>query len=153
MLENTRGRGAIPAPPLASALANSVLAPLLKDAGASLGHLQRHWADIVGERLAGLTAPEKLSGPTLTVRAHSSAAPFVQHQSKLILERANLAGARITALAIRQGAPPARKANIGPLVKPLTPEEEQAVAAALGQFSPGRLRDALMRLGRAVAAR
>ena len=153
VLEQQRGRAAISSAPRAGKLVDNVLAPILKDAGAGLGHLQRHWADIVGERLAGLTAPEKLTGGTLTVKAHSSAAPFVQHQSKLIVERANLAGAKITGLAIRQGAITVRKSNLAPLAKPLTPEEEAAIAAALGQVSPGRLKDALMRLGRAVAAR
>jgi hypothetical protein len=149
-----RARTAIAPPKNAAAYAKSVLAPLLKDKGVSLSDLARHWPEIVGERLAGLTAPEKLSGGTLTVRAHSSAAPFVQHQSRLIIERANLAGANLTTLAIKHGAPAARKAaNIAPLAKPLTAEEEAAIAAALRGFADGRLRDALMRLGKAVAAR
>lgn len=153
-LERHRGRAAIQPAPRAGGFASKVLAPLLRDTGASIYELQRHWADIVGERLAGLTGPEKLAGGILTVRAHSSAAPFVQHQAKLIIERANLAGARITGLAIRQGSPPAKpRSNVGPLARPLGPEEEAAIAAALANVSPGRLRDALLRLGRAVASR
>lgn len=156
-LENTRGRAAIAGQPNAGRAVTAVLGDLLKDQGVGIGDLQRHWAEIVGDRLSGLTAPEKLTwgadGYVLTVKAHASAAPFVQHQAKLIIERANLAGARIKALQIRQGAPPARPGNIGPLVRPLSPEEEAAIAAALARVAPGRLRDALLRLGKAVAAR
>ena len=156
-LENTRGRAAIHPQANAGRVASSVLAGLLKDQGVGLSDLQRHWEDIVGERLSGLTAPEKLvwgaEGYVLTVRAHASAAPFVQHQARLIIERANLAGAKVKALQIRQGAPPVRQGNIAPLAKPLSPEEEAAIAAALTRVAPGRLRDALLRLGRAVAAR
>lgn len=156
-LENTRGREAIRPPANAGKAARVVLGDLLKDQGVGIGDLQRHWQEIVGERLSGLTAPEKMvwaaDGYLLTVRAHASAAPFVQHQAKLIIERANLAGAKIKALQIRQGAPPARPGNVAALAKPLSPEEEAAIAAALTRFAPGRLRDALLRLGRAVAAR
>jgi hypothetical protein len=156
-LENTRGRAAFQPQANAGKLARSVLGDLLKDQGVGIGDLQRHWQDIVGDRLSGLTAPEKLTwsadGYVLTVKAHASAAPFVQHQSKLIIERANLAGARIKALQIRQGAPPARQGNVAPVTKPLSPEEEAAIVAALSRVAPGRLRDALLRLGRAVAAR
>ena len=153
-LENQRGRAAIQPAPRAGGFAAKVLASLLRDSGATIHELQRHWADIVGERLAGLTGPEKLAGGVLTVRAHASAAPFVQHQAKLIVDRANLAGARITGLAIRQGSPPPKPAaNVAPLARPLAPEEEAAIAAALANVTPGRLRDALLRLGRAVASR
>jgi hypothetical protein len=111
----------------------------------------------VGERLAGLTFPEKLqrsdSGAALTIVAHASAAPFVQHQQSLIIERANLAGAAIKRVQIRQGAPPARPANVRPLAKPLAPEEEHALAAALSSIASAPLRAALLRLGRAVSAR
>jgi hypothetical protein len=156
-LEHTRGRAVIQPPGNAGKTAAAILAPLLKEQGVGIGDLQRHWTDIVGERLASLTAPEKMQwgadGYVLTVRAHASAAPFVQHQAKLIIERANLAGARVKALTIRQGSPPARPGNVAPLAKPLSPEEEAAIAAALSRVAPGRLRDALLRLGKAVAAR
>ncbi|MGE3866051.1 MAG: DciA family protein, partial [Hyphomonadaceae bacterium] len=91
-LEQRRGRAAIAAAPRAGGFASAVLAPLLKESAASLGDLKRHWPEIVGDRLAGLTSPEKLAAGALVVRAHASAAPFVQHQAALIIERANLAG-------------------------------------------------------------
>jgi hypothetical protein len=151
-LEAQRGRCAIAPAPRAASVTAAIVRPLLKDAGIGLSDLQRGWTAIVGERLAGLTHPEKLSAGTLTVRAHASAAPFVQHQQGLIIERTNLAGAAIKALAIRQGAPPARVSNVRPIAKPLSADEERALAAALADIRFDPLRAALMRLGRAVAA-
>ena len=136
----------------AAGVTASIVRPLLKETGASLGDLQRNWPDIVGERLAGLTYPEKLSGGQLTIKAHASAAPFVQHQQGLIIERANLAGATIKTVAIKQGALPARVSNVRPLAKPLSPDEERALAATLANIRFEPLRAALMRLGRAVSA-
>ena len=155
-LEAQRGRKVIAPPPRAAGFAAALLRPLLKDAGASLSDLQRSWRDVVGERLAGLTYPEKLqrgdAGAVLTVRAHASAAPFVQHQQRLIIERANLAGAGLKAIQIKQGALPTRSSNVRPVARPLSPEEERALAATLGDIKSDRLRAALMRLGRAVSA-
>jgi hypothetical protein len=156
-LQARRGRKAIAPPPRAAGFAAAIMRPLLKDAGASLSDLQRSWPEIVGERLAGLTYPEKLqrgdAGAILTVRAHASAAPFVQHQQTLIIERANLAGAGVRALQIKQGALPQRQSNVRPVSRPLSEDEERALAATLGDIKSDRLRAALMRLGRAVSAR
>ena len=154
-LESRRGRAAIKGAPPAGRYVAAIVTPLLKQSGAGLADLQRAWGEIVGERLAGLTYPEKLQrgdgGATLVVIAHASAAPFVQHQQGLIIERANLAGGAIKRLQIRQGALPARAANVRALTKPLTFDEEAALAAALAAIRCEPLRAALMRLGRAVA--
>ncbi len=152
VLERRRGRAPVAGPPQAGAVAAGVLSPLLRDAGIGLTDLKRHWAEIVGERLAGLTLPEKLAAGVLTVRAHASAAPFVQHQSALILERARLSGAQLTALAIRQGAIPRAASNVAAVTAPLSAEEESVLAAALAGVADGALKAALLRLGRAIAA-
>jgi hypothetical protein len=153
-LDARRGRSAIAPAPHAGRFAAAIVSPLLKGAGASLADLQRAWPEIVGERLAGLTQPDKLQrsegGATLVVVAHASAAPFVQHQQGLIIERANLAGAAIKRLQIRQGALPARVTNVRAVTKPLTIDEEAALAGALAGIRSDVLRAALFRLGRAV---
>jgi len=154
-LESRRGRAQIAAAPAASRFTAALIRTMIKDGAATLADLQRAWPEIVGARLAALTAPEKLQRAegVLTVVAHASAAPFVQHQQSLIVERANLAGAAIKRVAIRQGALPARASNVRPAVRPLAPEEEVALAAALGGVASESLRAALLRLGRAVAAK
>jgi hypothetical protein len=154
-----RARTAIAPPKNAAAYASSVLAPLMKDKGVSLSHLQRHWADIVGADLAKFCRPEKLQkkddGYVLTIQAVGAAAPKIYAQQVMIIERVNLAGAMIKGpLQIKQGSLTNRPlGNVRPLARSLTPEEEAALEAGLQALSSGRLRDALMRLGKAVAAR
>jgi hypothetical protein len=153
-LEHVRGRAPIAPAPRAGGVAARVVAPLLRDRGASLSDLQRNWAEIVGERLGKVTTPEKLAAGVLTLKVPGAAAPYVQQQLPLILDRANLAGAKITSLAIRQGAPPTRAvSNVAPVDRVLTQDEETAMSTALTGLGPGRLRDSLMRLGRAVLTR
>lgn len=158
LLERARGKPAArPAPP-ASFSAAKVLQPLLKGGGLTLGDLRRSWSDIVGEQLARVCSPEKLTGQagarTLTITAHAAAAPLLQHQSALILERLRLAGADAAKLSIKHGAPARREPpSVAPLSRPLSALEEQAIEAALAPVQDSKLRAALHRLGRAVAAR
>jgi hypothetical protein len=157
-LAERRGREVRPSPPGAGALAARLAKPLLPEQGVTLAELQRRWDDIVGERLSQLTAPEKLVqrkgiGAVLTVRAVGSAAPFIQHQAGLIRERLRLAGADVAELAIVQGPlPKPAQGNVRPIVKPLAPEEEAALAAALASVLDPGLKSALTRLGRAAIA-
>lgn len=145
------------APPKAGALALKILKPIMKDEGLTLGELKRRWPEIVGEKLAKLTAPEKLThapqGSTLTVSAASSAAPFVQHQERLILDRCALAGGRIVKLAIKQVSAARPMGNVRTLTRVLSAEEERALSQGLAQVEDNRLKDALAKLGRAVATR
>jgi hypothetical protein len=150
-LSRKRGKAAYTAPPTAARHARAVLKPLMADSGAGLAELKRRWPEIVGDKLAQASAPEKLAGGTLTIRAPGAMAPFIQHQAALILDRCALAGAKASKLAIVQGAPskPA-KADKRPELRALTAEEEQALAAELVRLPDGRLRQAVARLGRAV---
>jgi hypothetical protein len=155
-----RGRPAIKAAPRGAAALNKILKPILPEgAGATLAQLKRAWPEIVGERLAQLTEPEKLTrsgkeAGVLTIKCAGSAAPFVQHQQSLLLERANLAGAKVAKLAIVQGAPARPKmSNLAPISAPLSADEESALAAALAKVGDPRLKAALARLKRAVPGR
>jgi hypothetical protein len=148
------------APPQAGALAQKIVAPILAGAREkSIDELKRQWGEIVGEKLAQLSVPEKISrspqGRILTLKVVGPAAPFVQHQQGLILERCNLAGADLKGLSILQGVVARAKAsgNVRPLSQPLSAGEERALAAALADIENPRLRAALMRLGRAVNGR
>lgn len=152
-LEYVRGRAPIQPAPRAGGVTARILAPILKDTGLTIQDLQRKWPEIVGDHLGARTLPEKLAGGVLTLLTPGAVAPFVQQQASLLLDRLSLAGAKVSRIAIRQGALPARKGNVRPLSRPLTPEEEAAIVAALSGVAPGRLRDSLLRLGRAVASR
>lgn len=155
LLRQARGRAQIQPAPRAGLIAHQVIRPWLKGEGATLAELKRRWPEIAGEKLAKLTEPEKLTkrgdGQVLTLKAAASAAPFVAHQKPLILERCALAGAKIVDVAIIQG-PLGRKSlsNLRPVTAKPTPEQEQALAAGLASVEDNGLKDALMRLGRAL---
>jgi hypothetical protein len=154
LLATYRGRAPIPAAPAAGKAAAAVLKPLMKGAGLSFSELQRHWAEIVGEPFSRSAAPERLVSGTLTVRAPSAVAPFLQAQAPLLIERLRLAGAQIKTIKIEQRALPAKpRSNLAPLKRPLTPEEEAALTQALDHIQDAGLKSALLRLGRAVKRR
>lgn len=115
-----------------------------------LNEMKRRWAEVAGESFAR-TTPERLAAGTLTLRAPSALAPFLQQQAPLLIERLRVAGAKVKAIRIEQrtASLPA-KGNVRPLQKPLTAAEETALAQALDPVGDPGLRSALMRLGRAV---
>lgn len=151
LLNANRGRPPIQNTPTAGRHAAKIVRPLLASQGVGLGDLRRRWAEIAGEGVAKAAWPEKLTAGVLTLKAPSAAAPFVQHQIPLILERCRLAGASLKAIKIEQGAKPVARQRAS--VRPLTAEEEKAIAAPLLRVEDEGLRAALMRLGRAVASR
>jgi hypothetical protein len=133
--------------------------------GRGAGALEARWREIVGDRLARVTRPQKLSkgrggaGGVLELRVAGPAALLVQHQSEDILQRVNLflgAGA-VDKLRIAQGpvkpladtaASPARKSKVAPLPAAAEAELKAAIADA-----PDTVRVSLERLGRAVLSR
>ena len=62
--------------------------------GATLSRLKVEWPDIVGEQLARLCRPEKLTpakgGRRLTLMVIPAAAGLVQHQSEMIRQRVSI---------------------------------------------------------------
>lgn len=156
-LEHHRGKAQFKAPPQAGALAAKVLRPILPAGAKSIAEIRRQWTEIVGDKLAQLTYPDKLTkgpdGQVLTLTVAGSAAPFVQHQSPLLVERLRLSGADVVAVTMKQGVVPTRApANIRPLTVPLSAEAEKALKAALDPIDDDRLKAALLRLGRAMGA-
>jgi hypothetical protein len=156
-LERQRGRAVwTGGPPQAGALAAAIIRKKTPPKGGkSVAELKRQWRDIVGEKLAPMTDPEKISrgpaGRTLVVKVAGPAAPFVQHQRALILERCNLAGADIRDITLVQGVITRRTApNVRPISAPLSADEEMILARSLDAIGSPSLKAALLRLGRAV---
>lgn len=136
-----------------------VAAPLLRRQGFAEADIVLRWAEIVGERLAQRSAPERLERPrgaeaaTLHVRVAPGAGPELQHLTPLVLERigAFFGWRAVDRLRLIQ-APldaPARRAHPSPAV--LTPAEETALDSAVASAGDDRLRNALKRLGANVA--
>lgn len=127
----------------------------LPQKAATLSRLKVNWKDIVGEQLARLCRPEKLTpakgGRRLTLMVVPAAAGLVQHQSEIIRQRVSVAaGGDITAIKILQG-------HIGGLPKqaaskpiPLTPEQKEALLASAQSIDDEKLRAAIVALGEAV---
>ena len=129
--------------------------------GKGAGALEPRWHDIVGERLARVTRPQKLTkgrgnaGGTLELKVAGAAALLVQHQSQEIIDRVNLflGPGSVERLRISQGpiaslaAVQSPKQRSGP--QPLTAAEQAALADSLAK-APAAMKASLERLGRAV---
>ena len=146
--------------------AGRALQGLIKDLDAKFGRgasaLEPRWVEIVGERLARVTRPQKLTkgrngaGGTLELRVAGPAALLVQHQSEDILQRVNLflGPGSVEKLRIAQGpvkplaglAAPVRARTTQ---RPLPAHQEAELKASLTD-APESLKGSLERLGRAV---
>ncbi|WP_122466605.1 MULTISPECIES: DUF721 domain-containing protein [Brevundimonas] len=149
-----------PAPPVGRAL-QPLIRKLDDRYGRGAGALEPRWREIVGDRLAKVTQPIKLtrgrngSGATLELRVAGPAALLVQHQSAEILAQVNLflGEGAVEKLRISQGpvrglqaaSAPARRA-----IKPPLPAEAEAELSKSVEAAPEGLKAALTRLGRAV---
>ncbi len=151
-----------PAPPAGRAL-NKFIRELDEKFGRGAGALEPRWREIVGENLARVSRPQKLTkgrggaGATLELRVAGPAALLVQHQSADIIARVNLflGPGAVEKLRIAQGpvkpmALPAAstrgaRRRIDPLDAQAEAELNQSVAKA-----PDALKAALSNLGRAV---
>jgi hypothetical protein len=146
--------------------AGRALQALIKELDGRFGRgataLEPRWREIVGDRLARVTRPQKLTkgrggaGGTLELRVAGPAALLVQHQSEDILARVNLflGAGSVDRLRIAQGPvkpPPdlAAAPKRRPAAQPLAANEEADLKAAL-DGAPDSLKGPLEQLGRAV---
>jgi hypothetical protein len=136
-----------------------IAAAALKKGGLGQAQLLMNWREIMGPDLAETTRPERLSFPpgerrdgTLRLRVAPGAGLELQHRAPQILERINgFFGYRaVERLALVQGVLPPRPSR-PPAPRPLRPEESANLTRRVGLVPEGELRDALARLGEAVA--
>ncbi|WP_292073054.1 DUF721 domain-containing protein [Brevundimonas sp. UBA7534] len=149
--------------------AGKALTPLIKKLDAQFGRgagaLEPRWREIVGDRLARVTRPQKLTKGrggqpgVLELRVAGAAALLVQHQSEEILARVNLflGDGAVGKLRIAQGpvkplAEPAQRPKSSRTPVPLPAAAEAELAASIAQ-APDALKAALARLGRAAMSR
>jgi hypothetical protein len=143
------------------------LAPMLRELdgrfGQGSGALAARWAEVVGAEIARRTEPVKLTrgrggGPSsLEIRVAGPAAAIIQHQAHEILARVNLfLGAEaVQKLRIVQG-PLQRKAELRAAARRLPPLDaaaEARLAEGLSAAPDGKLKAALLALGRGVLRR
>jgi hypothetical protein len=153
-----------PPPPAGRALAKT-LREFDAKFGQGPGALSARWREIVGAEIARRTEPVKLvkgrngAPSSLEIRVAGPSAALIQHQAHEILARVNLfLGAEaVQKLRIVQGplraaepaaaAPPRRRAV------PLDAAQEAGLSESLADAPEGRLKEALLRLGRNVLRR
>lgn len=150
-----------PAPPAGRAL-NRFIKDLDAKYGQGSGALTARWREVVGPEIAKRTEPVKLvrgrnGGPSsLEIRVAGPAAAIIQHQAHDILARVNLflGPDAVQKLRIVQGPlqrapepPPRRRAA------PLDAAAEARLAQGLAEAPDGKLKDALLALGRGVLKR
>lgn len=148
-----------------SDLAVEVLDPLLrKRAGITIGLVQS-WEEIVGQRLAQSTRPEKIAWPrrlheddpfepaTLVVACEGFAALHLQHETSEIIARVNafLGFAAVGRIRIVQ-KPVASPKPVRKAPRQLSGAETQRVADLVHPIEDDGLRQSLERLGRSVLA-
>lgn len=159
-----RKRGA---QPLAD-LIGGMLAPAARKRGFASVDLFAYWPDIVGPSFAECTQPERLSWPrrledggeqgfepaTLTVRCEGARALLLQYEEQAIVERINaifgfraIAKLRIVQMPISHIGL-ARRAPLPPVPEATERQLKQDVAG----IEDGGLREALLKLGRAIKA-
>jgi hypothetical protein len=152
-------------PPAAARSIRPFLKQLDERFGQGPGALQARWREIAGDRLAAVTEPVKLTKPrgaqasVLELRVQGPVASLVQHQAPEILARVNLflGPGSVDRLRIVQG--PVRARAVGPTpaqaakarrrTVPLDAGVEARLAEEVAE-APEGLREALLRLGRAV---
>ena len=92
-LLSQRGRPAIRPAPRASKAAARVMRPLAKKFGPGASGLSSHWPQIVGEKYARLSQPERLQntkdGATLIIKARGGAAVLLQADAANIISAVN----------------------------------------------------------------
>ena len=154
--------------PLAD-IVGRALAPACRKRGFASVDLISHWPDIVGPAYAESTSPDKLSWPRkphgvidedhepalLTVRCTGSVSLRLTHELPQIIERINMFfGDRAVGRIRLVQLPVARvERRPKPRLAPLSPAKEAEVKAAAAGIADDPLREAVERLGRAVAAR
>ncbi len=156
-----------PAPPAGRAL-TGFIKELDEKFGRGASALEPRWREIVGDQLARVTRPQKLTrgkagpdgkkmGGTLELRVAGPAALLVQHQSAEILSRVNLflGPGAVDKLRIAQGPvkplpqPAASTKGARRRIEPLDAASEAELTQSVAK-APDALRAALAGLGRAV---
>ena len=138
----------------------------VRDAGQSRGfavmRLLTHWPEIVGEELARMSRPGKVShgkgfGATLTLICQGAAAPLVQMQASRIVDKVNacygysaISHVRVVQTAAEGFAEPRAEYRAAPRRDPAVEAEADDAAA---DVADPELREALRMLARNVLSR
>ena len=140
--------------------------PLFQKRGLAEGDVALRWTEIVGDTLAQLSSPMRLSGGpksgqwanqgqqggVLTVRVAGAAAPEISHLTPQIIERVNVFyGYRaVDRLKIEQGPLPRVARKVQKRLRSLSDSEKKELEASLSGIKSAELKDRLAHLGRLI---
>ena len=159
ILKEKRTRPLRRPPPPASRALRGFLKELDGRFGQGASALTARWREVVGEDIARRTEPVKLvkgrNGGTssLEIRVAGPAAAIIQHQAHDVLARVNLflGPDAVQKLRIVQGPLRRTEPPLSPRRKaPLDAAQEAALLNSLADAPEGRLKEALIALGRGV---
>jgi hypothetical protein len=169
ILRTTHTRRAPKAPPPVKKQVQPLLKSLEeKFAAADDGStkLRARWPEIAGEQMARISEPVRIikmrstaaapKAGTLEVRVSGSFAPLVQHQAPTLIDRVNLylGGRLVDRLRIVQGPlTETRRPAPKPRPRPLNASEEVRLRDMVSDVADDRLRNDLLKLGRAIMMR
>jgi hypothetical protein len=133
------------------ALLPKLTKPIFRKKSPAGAQIMADWAEIIGPALSAVTAPQRLSGTTLTIACGGPVAMELTHLAPQIIARVNghlgrqaVAQLKFAQLALPGARPPAprRLASPAPLPAPV----QAGIAAVPGE----ELRAALAKLGQGV---
>jgi len=158
-LESQRGRPQAKPVRSAGVAASKVMRPLSKKFGSGASALNEHWSQIVGQRWAKISKPERFTGGrdgrTLIIRAPGAAASLIMASSGPIIDRLNgfLGESSVARIRVVQGQIKTEAYTPPPLPhRGLTPTEENTLQSGLADMPEDSLKQALKKLGRGVLA-
>ncbi len=136
-----------------------IAGPVLGKRGFGEAQLVTQWDAVIGAELAEKLSPERLTFPrgerrngTLRLRVAPGLGPEIQPREPVLIERINafFGYGAVARLAFIQG-PPLTGAPASPALRTLSVEEKRAIDARVARVADPALREALARLGTAIA--
>jgi len=129
----------------------------------SLGRIVKHWADIVGPRLADKAAPVKIhyrkptkgrpAQSSLDIAVDSANATALHYQKGLILEKINRLFGEEWITAIRFVHIPVNQSRSAPqkVLPPLSSSEKKLLSETVSRITDSEIQERLLSLGEAIA--
>jgi len=135
-----------------AALLPAITGPAFRRRSPAIARLLADWEAIVGPALASVTAPERCAAGTLLLACAGPVALELQHLAPKLIERINTNLGRPLVIRLRFRQVPLAPSPRPPTTRTIGPELEKALSARLDSIPEGALREALERLGRAIAS-
>ncbi len=134
---------------------HKVTRAILKDEGPGIDQLIARWKDLVGERLAKVSVPTKLTkskdGSILHLDIAPAAAPLFQHQGEALRKKISiLIGGNLKAIKLHQKTVTSSSGDGEKRRHILTIEETKEIESAVTDVKNYELRKALMNFGKSV---